>query len=68
MACIEKQLLPLRSKEKQSAERGPHALRGPERSGIFAFALLRAEMLQKWRSRPQEKPEIQENLESGGPL
>ena len=34
-ACIAKKLLPLRSEEKQSAERGPHALRGPERSGIL---------------------------------
>ena len=67
MACIEKQLLPLRSKEKQSAKRGPHALRGPERSGIFAFALLRAEMFQKCGPRPQEKPEIEENPHLGTP-
>ena len=67
MACIEKQLLSLRSKEKQSAKRGPHALRGPERSGIFAFALLRAKMFQKCGPRPQEKPEIEENPHLGTP-
>ena len=41
---------------------------GGECFAPLAFALLRAEMVQKWRPRPQEKPEIQENLESGGPL
>ena len=40
---------------------------GGECFAPLAFALLRAEMLQKWWPRPQEKPEIQENLESGEP-
>ena len=40
---------------------------GGECFAPFAFALLRAEMLQNCGPRPYENPEIEENLESGGP-
>ena len=40
---------------------------GGECFAPFAFALLRAEMLQKCGPRPQEKPEIEENPHFGTP-